>query len=247
MIYVNGDSWTSGWPDEETYGHREFSWPHLLSLKSNNAVINDDRAGSSNYRIYRRSFDYLLNNSPSLSIVCLTSWVRLECGNAESGKIFQYLPSRDPQFFKNTWHPYLAYTNFLRQIISLQSVAKTTNNRLFLLDTYDNNLNRNPTLEWFKKILHEGGVFDVMDDVQIEQKFNKVLALNKHIDYNMFLSEKSYYDLITGCELIQKHPTKDGHKKIANFVYDKIKKELLWQNHLTYQNLEKTLPNQLTD
>ena len=100
MIYVNGDSWTSGWPDEETFGHREFSWPHLLSLKLNDTVINDARAASSNYRIYRRTFDYLLNNKPTLSIVCLTNWIRIEMGNIESVKIYQYLPIRDKKYFK---------------------------------------------------------------------------------------------------------------------------------------------------
>ena len=233
MIYVNGDSWTSGWPNEESYGHREFTWPHLLSLKLNDIVINDARAGSSNYRIYRRTFDYLLNNNPMLSIVCLTSWVRIELGNAKTGKVFQYIPHRDPQFYKNDWHPYLAYTNFLRQIISLQSIAKTTNNKLFLLDTFENNLNATPNIEWFKTILQQGGVFDTMDDQRIEQKFNKVIALNKHIDYDMFLSKHSYQQLITGCKLVKNHPVEDGHIKITNFIYEKIQKEVLWENHLT--------------
>ena len=120
MIYVNGDSWTSGWPAEETYGHQEFSWPYLLSLKLNQPVLNDARAASSNYRIYRITFDYLLTNRPKIAIVFLTSWLRIEHGNCESGKIYQYLPGRDPKFYKNDWHPYLSYTNFLRQIISLQ-------------------------------------------------------------------------------------------------------------------------------
>jgi hypothetical protein len=223
MIYVNGDSWTSGWPDEETYGHREFSWPHVLSLKLNQPVFNDARAASSNYRIYRRTFDYLLENCPKIAIISLTSWVRVEYGNCESGKIFQYIPKKDPKFYKNDWHPYLAYTNFLRQIISLQNIATQTNTQLWLLDSYKNNFNRCPTLEWFKDILKEGGVFDAMNDERIEQKFNKVLALSKHINYDNFISEKSYQELIVGCKIEQYHPVKDGHALIADIVYNRIK------------------------
>jgi hypothetical protein len=232
MIYVNGDSWTSGWPDEETYGHREFSWPRLLSLKINDTVINDARASCSNYRIYRRTFDYLLGNSPACAIVCLTSWVRVEYGNSETGKIFQYLPARDPEYYKKDWHPYLAYSSCLRQIISLQLVAKITNTQLFFLDTFKDNLNKTPTLEWFKKLLQQNGVLDKMDDKRITQKFNKIVSLNSHIDYSMFLSEQSYQEIISGCKLEQGHPVKDGHEQIAEFIYQKLNKgNQSWQNH----------------
>jgi hypothetical protein len=232
MIYVNGDSWTSGWPDEETYGHREYSWPHLLSIKLDEPVINDARAASSNYRIYRRTFDYLLKNNPRIAIVCLTSWLRIEMGHAESGKIYQYLPSKDKKYFKSDWHPYLAYSNFLRQIISLQAIAKTRGNTLFFLDTFNDNLNWHPTLDWFKAQLQLGYVFDKMDDTRIEQKFNKILDLNGCINYNMFLSTDSYQSIIKNCKLEHGHPVKDGHEFITNFIYQKIK-DISWQNHST--------------
>jgi hypothetical protein len=224
MIYVNGDSWTSGWPDEETHGHRNFSWPHLLSLKTGNIVINDARAASSNYRIYRRSFDYILSNAPDIAVIFFTSWIRLESGNAESGKIYQYIPVRDPAFFKNDWSPYLAYTTFLRQIISLQLASKSVGTKLYMLDTFSDNLIKHPTKEWFITILKDTGMFDKFDDERIEKKFNKILALNQLIDYNMFISESSYQTLINGCMLKQNHPIKDGHESIATIVYNAISK-----------------------
>jgi hypothetical protein len=165
----------------------------------------------------------LLNNKPTLSIVCLTNWIRIELGNVESGKIYQYLPIKDKKYFKNDWHPYLAYTTFLRQIISLQSIANTTNNRLLFLDTFNNNLNRTPTFDWFVELMKLGDVFTKMNDDRLNKKFNTVVALTKHIDYNMFLSEDSYQTLIAGYSLIKGHPVKDGHEKIANFIYNKIK------------------------
>jgi len=223
MIYVNGDSWTSGWPDEETYGHQNFSWPHLLSLKINETVINDARAGCSNDRIYRRTFDYLLLNKPKLAIVCLTQWVRFELGDSASGKIYQYQPSKDNVIYKNHWQPYLAYSNFLRQIISLQNIATATNTQLLILDTFNNNLKQAVTYDWFVSILKEGMVFDHMDDQRINQKFNTVVELNNLINYNMFISDKSYQSLINGCNLIKGHPVKDGHERIADIIYHAIK------------------------
>jgi len=224
MIYVNGDSWTSGWPDEETYGHREFSWPYLLGQLLEEPVFNDARAASSNYRIYRRTFDYLLNQTPDLAIVAWTQWIRVEFGNAASGKIYQYIPTRDPGFFKRDWHPYLAYTNFLRQIISLQKIAENTNTKLWMIDTFRDNLIVNPTLEWFKDILREGQVFDLMDDDRIEKKFNKVLALNNHIDYDKFMFVDSYQDLIKDFQLVKNHPVKDGHQHLSQMIYNYLRK-----------------------
>jgi len=224
MIYVNGDSWTSGWPDEETYGHREFSWPYLLGQLLEQPVFNDARAASSNYRIYRRTFDYLLNQQPALAIVAWTTWVRVEFGNAETGKIYQYMPGRDPEFFKKDWHPYLAYTNFLRQIISLQTTAEKTNTRLYMIDTFQNNLQTQPTLEWFKYILREGQIFDLMDDDRIEQKFNKVLALNKHIDYDKFMFSSSYQELVKDFQLVKDHPVKDGHQHLSEMIHNYLRK-----------------------
>lgn len=224
MIYVNGDSWTSGWPDEETYGHREFSWPHLLGQLLEQPVLNDARAASSNYRIYRRTFDYLLNQTPALAIVAWTSWIRVEFGNAESGKIYQYIPGQHPEFFKKDWHPYLAYTNFLRQIISLQNISEKTNTKLCMIDTFQNNLMINPTLEWFKGILQQGQVFESMDDDRIEKKFNTVLSLNRHIDYNKFMFKNSYQELIKDFQLVKRHPVHDGHQHLAGMIYNYLRK-----------------------
>lgn len=219
MIYVNGDSWTSGWPDEETFGHREFSWPHLLSTCLNVSVVNDARAASSNSRIYRRTFDYLLNHRPETAIVCLTSWTRMEMGNADSGKIHQYVASTHPEYFLKDWHPYLAYSTFLRQIISLQIVAKSTGTKLYLLDTFKDNLARDFNYKWFVDILKTSVAFDAMDDERIAKKYSVIQDLYKHIDFDMFISKLSYEEIVDGCKLVQMHPVQDGHQRIASFIY----------------------------
>lgn len=224
MMYVNGDSWTSGWPEEQIYGHQAFSWPYLLSELLDQPVLNDARAGCSNYRIYRRTFDYLLNQNPAVAIVSWTNWRRVEFGNAETGKIYQYLPTQSPQYFKKDWHPYLAYTTFLRQIIALQIIAEKTNTKLWMIDTFSNNLIKNPTPEWFNNILREGQVFDLMDDDRVENKFKKVLALNSQIDYNKFMFEISYQQLVNNFQLIDDHPVKDAHQHLAETIYKHLRK-----------------------
>lgn len=225
MIYVNGDSWTSGWPNEEIYGHREFSWPHLLSISLNETIINDARAGCSNDRIYRRTFDYILENKPERAIVCLTSWLRFEIGNSTNGKIIQKMPGIDASWYKENWHPYLLYSNFLRKIISLQFLSRGTNTKLFFLDTYTDNLNLNPTLSWFKELLKLSTAFDAMDDERIQKKFYKILTLTNKIDQDSFLSKKSYQEIIKGSLLDRGHPVHDGHEKIANFIYLTLKEK----------------------
>lgn len=228
MIYVNGDSWTAGWPLEEILGHRNDSWPHILENLSNQPVINDARSGCSNYRIYRKTFDYILTKKPKLAIVCLTSWVRFEMGDVDSGKIYQYMPSSTTatDIYQKYWHPYLEYTNFLRQIIALQQLASASQTNLYFLDTFNNNLIRSPTLEWFKDILRLGNIFDKWNDETINKKFQNLIMLNECINYNKFISEHSYQDLIKGCKLDQGHPVRDGHEKIAQIIYNLVKKDI---------------------
>lgn len=228
MIYVNGDSWTSGWPLEGTYGHREHSWPYLLSKITGVDVCNDARPASSNYRIYRRTFDYILNNSPQIAIVGLTSWARFELGDTGSGRIHQYLPHQTEVafFYKKYWHPYLEYSNLLRQILSLQCVAQVKSTKLYFLDTFNDNLIRNPSYEWFHNILKMGNVVEKMNDEYISKKYQKIIDLDKNISYNMFISDKSYQSLIGDCKLIEGHPVEDGHEKIAKIIYEVIKKDI---------------------
>jgi hypothetical protein len=94
------------------------------------------------------------------------------------------------------------------------------------LDTFNDNLNRNPSHEWFKDILKMGDIFSKMDDEYIAKKYKKIIDLDKHINYNMFISDKSYQSLVNDCELVEGHPVEDGHIKIAKLIYEVIKKDI---------------------
>ena len=94
-----------------------------------------------------------------------------------------------------------------------------------MIDTFQDNLIETPTLQWFKNILQQGQVFDLMDDDRIVQKFNKVLALTRFIDYNKFISKISYQEMIKDFRLVDRHPVKDGHQHLAEIVYKNLRKQ----------------------
>ena len=80
-LLVSGDSWTSCWPLEEKLGHRAFGWPNLVASNIGYTLIDKSRAGSSNYRIYRKGFDGMISEKIDLSLIFLTSWTRMETGS----------------------------------------------------------------------------------------------------------------------------------------------------------------------
>lgn len=222
-LLVSGDSWTSCWPLEERLGHRRLGWPNLVSQHFCYDLQDKSRAGSSNYRIYRKSFNGMLEGV-DLSLIFLTSWTRFETGatfGPKSGGIYQHQSyNKDSdQAFKLFFNGYLNYTDMIRQVISLQTLSKVQYTPCFFLDTFDNNLFRDISLVDFKDILkYNHSVFDNNDDARIQQKFRIVKQLESKIDWTKFISTQSYQSLIHDCKLEVAHPTEQGHAKIADIV-----------------------------
>jgi hypothetical protein len=222
-LLVSGDSWTSCWPLEEKLGHRRFGWPSLVSNHFNFELIDKSRAGSSNYRIYRKAFNGILENA-DLVLVFLTSWTRFETGatfGPKPGRLYQHRSgcTDSAAAFKLFFNSYKNYTDMLRQIISLQSLSITKNVPCWFLDTFTNNLHRDISLNEFNQMLkHNIAVFDNMDDERIEDKFKIVKMLESNVDWTKFIDKRSYQSIIQGCALDSLHPIQDGHAKIANTV-----------------------------
>jgi len=233
-LLVSGDSWTSCWPLEERLGHRNNSWPTLVASKLNYKLIDKSRAGSSNYRIYRKAFDGLLDSSNNLVLVFLTSWTRIETGSGygdKPGRIYQHISSintKETEYvFKQFFNGYKNYTDMLRMVISLQTTAKAQNTDCYFLDTFENNLLFDITLDEFKKILKFNPViYNNMDDSRIEDKFNTVKILTSAVNREMFISKSTYQALIKDCKLVESHPVEDGHSKIANVVLEFLKEKI---------------------
>ena len=228
-MFVTGDSWTSCWPLEEKLGHRNFGWPTLVASHFNYNLIDKSRGGSSNYRIYRKAFEGILDENVDLVIAFLSSWTRLETGSTygeKPGCIYQHLPGNNEEIFKKFFHGYKNYTDSLRMIVSIQTLSKQYSKPLYLLDTFRDNIYKNISLNDFIKILKFNDlVFDHMPDQRMKEKFNKVKLLEKHIDWSMFIHPKSYQEIISGCKLIEKHPVEDGHQKISQVVIDYLQKQ----------------------
>ena len=222
-LFVSGDSWTSCWPLEQELGHRNFGWPILVSNHFNFDLVDKSRAGSSNYRIYRKAFDGLLNGA-NLVLVFLTSWTRFETGatfGPKPGQIYQHISHKkeSTEAFRLFFNGYKNYTDMLRQIIALQALSSVKQVPCYFLDTFDNNLSRNLSIEEFKQILKFNiEVYDNTDDQRIESKYNVIKNLESMIDWNKFISTQSYQSLIKGSKLLQMHPIEDGHSKIAQIV-----------------------------
>ena len=73
-VLVSGDSWTSGWPLEETQPREQFTWPNIVAKHFDAQLVDTSRAGSSNYRIYRKAVEGILDDSIDTVLVFLSSW-----------------------------------------------------------------------------------------------------------------------------------------------------------------------------
>lgn len=221
-LLVSGCSYTSGWPLEAELGHRKFSWPNLVADFFDTELIDKSRAGSSNYRIYRKIFEGIIDPTVDTTIAALTHWSRFETGinyGEKPGRIYQHIPSEDPIIFKKFFSGYKNYTDNLRMIINLQVLSEKYNTNCFFIDTFCNNIRRDISYDSFKKIISYNPVeYENMDDQRIQDKFIKVKNLEKCIDWTKFMFDTSYQDLTAGEEYIKNHPGKSAHKKMAENV-----------------------------
>lgn len=227
-LLVSGDSWTSCWPLEQQLGHRQHGWPNLVANYFNLDLVDKSRAGASNYRIYRKAFDGIISGNVDYCLVFLTSWTRLETGatfGEKPGRIYQWIPShrtdsKQHEFvFKNFFNGYKNYTDMLRMIISLQSLSKTYGVPCWFMNTFDDTVLFDLTIDQFKSMLKFNSlIFDNMDDERINDKFLSTKQLLEKVDTSAFISTQSYQHIINDCPKFKGHPTQLGHKKISNVV-----------------------------
>jgi hypothetical protein len=234
-LLVSGDSWTSGWPLEQSLGHRDFAWPRLVSQHFGFDLIDKSRAGSSNFRIYRKAFDGLISGDIDCVLVFLTNWSRFETGanyGPKPGRIYQHIvnDSDSDEAFRRFFNGYKNYTDMLRQIIALQCVSVQRQIPCFFLDTFDHNIVLDISMDDFIRILqYNFSVFDNMDDDRIADKYRVVKTLTQALDLDNFISTKSYQSLIAGCVMQSEHPVESGHRVIADTVIKFLESKLYGQ------------------
>ena len=163
-------------------------------------------------------------------LVFLTSWTRLEVGatfGEKPGRIYQWMPfwqsnpTQHEFIFKNFFNGYKNYTDMLRMIISLQSMSKTYHVPCWFMNTFEDTVLFDLTIDNFKSMLNFNPlIFDNMDDERINNKFLSTQQLLEKIDPSFFISEQSFQHIVTECPKEKNHPGQLGHKKISNLVIE---------------------------
>jgi hypothetical protein len=227
-LLVSGDSWTAGYPMADN----SKAWPSIVSNTLNFELTDKSRSGSSNYRIYRKAFDGVLTRKHDLCIVALTQWARFETGanfGEKPGSIYQHVfgnyNSKEYKFaYKNFFNGYKQYADLLRQIISLQQLAKNCNVDCFFIDTFERNLIFDLSMHQFLDILKTNTeLYNNLSDKRRNEKFQVVKYLEKQINKQKFISKKSYKEIIRDCEFKNGHPLEDGHRIIADVIINFLK------------------------
>jgi len=226
-LLTSGASWTSGYPLTSN-----LSWPTIVSNSLDYNLVDVSRSASSNYRIYRKAFDNMLYYKPDLSLIFWTTWTRFETGamyGKKPGRIYQHLAGNNEskKAFKLFFNGYLQYTDTLRQIISIQTLAKQNKKPCYHICNFDlkkKQLFESITLEEFKEVLNYNPLlFYNMDDDRIESKFCSIKKLESMVDWSKFITTQPYKNLYESFPLFEGHPTDQGQEIIASMIIDFIK------------------------
>lgn len=211
---------------------KQNSWPAYLASKLGLTVENHARSGSTNSRVFRKAFDSMLNPTDGVYIVELGPYDWYEVASSVTGKIEQIQPSRNTTLLNKLMlleycNPYFSYTTLLRQIISLQALAKVNQVKLYFLDTSARlvrDLNYNNFVQLI--IQANSALFDALDDDMINERFMITKNLNDNVDYSKFLLTTTVYDFLLQHDkkLLDStnHPTIAGQKLIADILYEDI-------------------------
>jgi hypothetical protein len=206
-----GDSFTYGDELDDIYT----AWPYRLASLLDYQVVNLGQSGCSNTSILRRTISEIANSAESYDLVVIgwTSSGRIEWkdhvgvaydiwpGFQVRGDFFEMHPWREElvTYFNKYHNVEYLFEQYVLMVLSLQSYLKANNIPYVMLDTSGK--------DYYKKS-------SIPDTQLIEQ-----------IDKNNFIGWG--WDGIGMTEIAKdcafgknKHPLSDGHKKIANYIYN---------------------------
>jgi hypothetical protein len=209
MIYCIGDSFTYG---DELANPAISAWPILLGQRLNRAVTNLGKSGTGSTRIIKRSIDCVYNRDAELIVIAWPNFARLEF--CDQHGIFDVWPGRNTSFVginerkklteiittnhtdkMNLW----SYRSWLRNIILLQNFFQLNNQKYIMCQTVSYNTE-----------------FPASDNQD----------LISHIDTRHYLDWQKA-GICNWCEGVpigpNHHPLEQGHKIIANKIYEYIR------------------------
>jgi hypothetical protein len=210
MIYAIGCSFTYG----AELADRSQAWPSVIQELLGKEITNLGKEASGNTRIVKRALDAVLSDC-ELLIICWTNPGRIEL--ADNYGVYDVWGGRVSPWINNTDlkhrvdlikytavhdQPEYYYTNWLRQIILIQSICK---------------LKKIPCVMF---ISHNANKLHI--------KFSQHhLCLVKNIDMDMFVDKTMFDSTDEWTNKLSKmpngHPSPEGHKLIANKVYEHIR------------------------
>lgn len=210
-ILAAGDSFTYGDELLDTSN----AWPFLLGKKLHSNVVNIAEPAASNYKILRKTMDHVVNYhiKPDLVVIGWTSPGRQEFSDdvgyydiwpGYSGNLFlkdNTLWRAELTKFISVYHnKEHLYTNYLHQIILLQSFFKQQNIKYLMMDVM--------AFDYYKtnKTVYTENYFNLIDK-------------NFFIDFNKAGMTEWTYGVPQGP---YGHFLDQGHEIVANKVYDYI-------------------------
>lgn len=209
MIHAIGDSFTFG----DELPSQNFAWPSLLQNKLNKLVLNKGRSASGNSRMVKRTIDAVLDDADAVII----GWS--DCNRVEfadeigtydiwAGRNARAFQLDDPTHRLNLIKymtaydsPVYYYTQWLRQIILVQSLCKLHDIPCVMFIACGSHLSH-------------------------QQYHNDFCKLNKAIDNDIFVTGmfNSVAEWTYGtAKGPNGHPLDAGHEIIANKIYEHIR------------------------
>jgi len=219
MIYAIGDSFTEGGelPGQNFGVPGIGAWPGVLSEMIGKPVINKGRSATGNTRIVKRAVDAVINNAEGI-IICWTNYGRIEFADKQG--IYDVWPgsgsrrwltrvpgtehrSQISDFVNQHYNLKYLYKNWLRQIILVQTLCKARNIPCAMFNAF------------------------LIPDIHDYSYSESVKFLLREIDYDMFinntLTESTMDWTYNTPKMPLGHPGPEGHKIIANKVYEHIR------------------------
>jgi hypothetical protein len=214
-LLTAGDSFTYG--DELT--DLQSAWPHLLGKKINADVVNIGKPASSNDKIFRMIFEYLItfnNPKPDLVVIGWTSPGRIEF--ADDIGYYDVWPGYSGNLFIKdgcTWRQELAdyistyhnseyfHKKFLQQVITMQTFLTSKGIKYIMLNTVQNEYYKQHSI----KVPDGSEYFSEVDKTQF-------LGFNK----------EGMVEWVEGCKKGPNgHFLEDGHRIVADRIYEHIR------------------------
>jgi hypothetical protein len=227
MIYAIGCSFTQGAKLPGQVNMRRpvpGAWPDVLSQLINQEIINQGRSASGNTRMVKRAIDAVLEKADGV-IICWTNPERTEFSDDVGiydvwpGRHHEWVPNNDQTRHRSELIKYItlhqsgynsqlhSYKNWLRQVILVQNLCKSNNMPLIMLIAFG-------AAEYTEAFGDDPGVKQLMTLIDKASFLDHTLATSTD-DWTYGTSRTSKMPI--------RHPDLEGHRIIANKIYEHIR------------------------